>query len=269
MTLPARRRIRHRAHRWRRAERVIQHSAALTLHYARKSATTSASCSASSSRNRCPPPLHHVQACVRDAGGEDASVDQRDDRVVVTGQHQRRMRKPVQPRQAGPAGDRIHLRQISADRRGFGEPLGGAGGQPGVQPWRVRRTPARKPGRGRQDRCSDGALPGRSVLVDAREPRQGRGRWPPAPAGVPGAVPDVRAAARCRHRRRHRGRRPRHGRGRRADARRWRLARGRASGTGTATTRRCPARRTRSSRLRDGAAAARTVPTCRGCRRCP
>jgi hypothetical protein len=57
-----------------------------------------------------------VQLGVWDQPGQDASVDDRDDRVVVAGENERRLPDQAEKREAGPAGAGGQLVQVAADR---------------------------------------------------------------------------------------------------------------------------------------------------------
>ena len=59
-----------------------------------------------------------VKLAVRDQPVHDPRVDQRDDRVVVPGQDQRRRPQPAQPRQAGPADAGGQLVVVASSRVG-------------------------------------------------------------------------------------------------------------------------------------------------------
>jgi protein-S-isoprenylcysteine O-methyltransferase Ste14 len=55
---------------------------------------------------------YHVQPRVADQPVQDVTVHERDDGVVVPGDHQGGLREPAQPRDARPAGDGVHLGEV-------------------------------------------------------------------------------------------------------------------------------------------------------------
>ena len=60
----------------------------------------------------------NVQPGIRNAGGQDPGVDESNDRVVVTGQHQGAVGETMQPREAGPTLDGAQLMDV-ANRAGW------------------------------------------------------------------------------------------------------------------------------------------------------
>ena len=65
---------------------------------------------------------HDVQPGVRDAVREDPAVQRRDEGVVVTGEDERGLSEPCEPRQRGPEADRVELAEVAAQARCSGEP---------------------------------------------------------------------------------------------------------------------------------------------------
>ena len=63
-------------------------------------------------QEQVPAAAYDTQPRVADQPVQEVTVHQRDDGVVVTGDHQGGLGEPVQPRDARPTGDRVHLGEV-------------------------------------------------------------------------------------------------------------------------------------------------------------